>query len=56
MNADAKARQRWVLALASLGSFMVALDGLVVITALTTIRRDLDASIAQLSGRSTRSR
>jgi EmrB/QacA subfamily drug resistance transporter len=48
MNADAKARQRWVLALASLGSFMVALDGLVVITALTTIRRDLDASIAQL--------
>jgi EmrB/QacA subfamily drug resistance transporter len=40
--------QRWVLALASLGSFMVALDGLVVTTALTTIRRDLDASLAEL--------
>jgi EmrB/QacA subfamily drug resistance transporter len=38
----------WVLALASLGSFMVALDGLVVMTALSTIRRDLDASAAQL--------
>jgi EmrB/QacA subfamily drug resistance transporter len=40
--------QRWVLALASVGSFMVALDGLVVITALSTIRVDLDASIAEL--------
>jgi EmrB/QacA subfamily drug resistance transporter len=40
--------QIWVLALASLGSFMVALDGLVVTTALTAIRRDLDASVAQL--------
>jgi EmrB/QacA subfamily drug resistance transporter len=40
--------QRWVLALASVGSFMVALDGLVVITALSTIRVDLGASIEQL--------
>jgi EmrB/QacA subfamily drug resistance transporter len=40
--------QKWVLALASVGSFMVALDGLVVITALSTIRVDLDASIAEL--------
>ena len=47
-QASTKARQGWVLALASAASFMVALDGLVVITALTTIRRDLGASIAQL--------
>jgi MFS family permease len=38
----------WALALASLGSFMVALDGLVVTTALTAIRLDLDASVAEL--------
>jgi EmrB/QacA subfamily drug resistance transporter len=43
-----RTEQRWVLALASVGSFMVALDGLVVITALSTIRVDLDASIAEL--------
>jgi EmrB/QacA subfamily drug resistance transporter len=43
-----KAQQRWVLALASLGSFVVALDGLVVITALSTIRQDLDASLEEL--------
>ena len=35
---------KWVLTLASVGSFMVALDGLVVMTALSTIRRDLHAS------------
>jgi EmrB/QacA subfamily drug resistance transporter len=40
--------QRWVLALTSLASFMIALDGLVVTTALTTIRHDLDASIGEL--------
>ncbi|MFC5265266.1 MFS transporter [Kribbella qitaiheensis] len=40
--------QRWVLALTSLGSVMVALDVLVVAAALTTIRQDLDASIEQL--------
>ncbi|TQS39489.1 DHA2 family efflux MFS transporter permease subunit [Cryptosporangium phraense] len=40
--------QRWVLGLSSLGSLMVALDALVVAAALTTIRHDLGASIAQL--------
>jgi EmrB/QacA subfamily drug resistance transporter len=44
----ATAQRRWVLALASVGSFMVALDGLVVITALSTIRTDLGASITEL--------
>jgi EmrB/QacA subfamily drug resistance transporter len=38
----------WALALASVASFMVALDLLVVATALNTIRRDLGASIGQL--------
>jgi EmrB/QacA subfamily drug resistance transporter len=41
-------RQRWVLGLASLASFMVILDTLVVTTALTTIRRDLGASLTSL--------
>ncbi len=40
--------QRWALALASVASFMVVLDLLVVATALNTIRRDLGASIGQL--------
>jgi EmrB/QacA subfamily drug resistance transporter len=48
MAARTSTGQRWVLALASVGSFMVALDGLVVITALSTIRVDLDASVAEL--------
>jgi MFS family permease len=39
---------RWVLALASAASLMVALDTLVVSTALSTIRLDLGASIAEL--------
>jgi EmrB/QacA subfamily drug resistance transporter len=38
----------WVLALASVASFMVALDALVVTTALSTIRISLDASIEAL--------
>ncbi|HWE64160.1 MAG TPA: DHA2 family efflux MFS transporter permease subunit [Chloroflexota bacterium] len=38
----------WVLALTSVASFMVALDALVVATALSTIRRDLGASIETL--------
>ena len=38
----------WVLALASVASLMVALDTLVVSTALTTIRLELGASIEQL--------
>jgi EmrB/QacA subfamily drug resistance transporter len=41
-------RQRWVLALASVAALMVALDQLVVATALNTIRDDLNASIATL--------
>jgi EmrB/QacA subfamily drug resistance transporter len=41
-------RQRWTLALTSLGSFVVVLDFLVVSTALTAIRDDLHASIGDL--------
>ena len=40
--------QRWVLGLASLASFMVILDVLVVAIALTAIRRHLGASLADL--------
>lgn len=40
--------QRWVLVLASVAALMVALDQLVVATALNTIRDDLHASIATL--------
>ncbi|HEY3952040.1 MAG TPA: DHA2 family efflux MFS transporter permease subunit [Streptosporangiaceae bacterium] len=40
--------QRWILALTSLGSFLVVLDMLVVATALTTIHRDLGASMQDL--------
>ncbi|WP_445148047.1 DHA2 family efflux MFS transporter permease subunit [Baekduia sp. Peel2402] len=47
MTTDPRTR-RWVLILASVASFMVALDTLVVSTALTTIRQDLGASIAEL--------
>jgi EmrB/QacA subfamily drug resistance transporter len=43
-----KTARGWVLALASVASLMVALDTLVVTTALSTIRRDLGASIEQL--------
>ncbi|ROP36058.1 DHA2 family efflux MFS transporter permease subunit [Saccharothrix texasensis] len=42
------AGQRWVLVLASVGSFMVVLDLLAVATALTAIQRDLGASLADL--------
>jgi EmrB/QacA subfamily drug resistance transporter len=41
-------RQRWVLVLTSLASLMVALDSLVVSTALGTIHRQLGASIDEL--------
>ncbi len=47
-NSRQKARQTWVLILASLASFMVSLDVTVVMTALTTIHRDLGVSIANL--------
>src|ERR1700694_1814310 len=40
--------KNWVLALASIASFMAALDALVVTTALGTIRADLGASIEML--------
>ncbi len=44
----ARRSRRWVLGLAAVASFMVALDTLVVSTALTTIRLDLGASVAEL--------
>src|SRR3978361_1266655 len=39
---------RWVVALTGIGSLRAALDTLVVSTALSTIRIDLHASVAQL--------
>jgi EmrB/QacA subfamily drug resistance transporter len=42
------ARRAWVLVAASVASFMVALDLLVVTTALDTVRHDLDASPSAL--------
>ncbi len=45
---ESTARQRWVLGLTSIASMMVALDALVVATALTTIRTDLGASVEAL--------
>src|SRR5882757_224898 len=41
-------KQKWILVLAALAAFMTALDTLVVTTALSTIRRDLHASVAEL--------
>jgi len=43
-----KGRLRWVVVLAAVGSFMAALDTLVVASALNTIQRDLGASLADL--------
>jgi EmrB/QacA subfamily drug resistance transporter len=43
-----RSTQRWVLALTATASLMVVLDALVVSTALTSIQRDLGASIEQL--------
>src|SRR3954466_4593482 len=48
MTAATNSTRRWVLGLAAVASFMVALDTLVVSTALTTIRLDLGASAQQL--------
>ena len=42
------ASERWVLGLAALGSAVVALDTLVVATALTTVQDRLGASLAEL--------
>lgn len=51
-TADEKSRmtsaQRWILTLTSLAAFMIALDGTIVVTALTTIRRSLAASVESL--------
>jgi EmrB/QacA subfamily drug resistance transporter len=43
-----KGRLRWVVVLTAVGSFMAALDTLVVASALTTIKRDLGASLTDL--------
>ena len=47
-EASQKSTQTRVLVLTSLASFMIALDALVVSTALSTIRLDLGASVEQL--------
>jgi EmrB/QacA subfamily drug resistance transporter len=47
-QSNSRSGPAWVLVLASVASLMVALDTLVVSTALTTIRLDLGASIEQL--------
>ena len=43
-----KQKRTWVVALTGVGSLMAALDTLVVAVALSTIRTDLGASVAQL--------
>ncbi|MEY9907410.1 EmrB/QacA subfamily drug resistance transporter [Catenulispora sp. MAP12-49] len=52
MSTDRKppmtAAQRWVLTLTSLAAFMIALDGTIVTTALTTIRKSLNTSVETL--------
>ena len=48
IDATSRSTKSWVLALTGLASFMVALDTLVVTTALKTIRADLGASIEAL--------
>src|SRR6478735_3245820 len=45
---DQKGRLRWVVVLTAVGSFMAALDTLVVASALSTIKRDLGASLTDL--------
>ncbi|MEJ3653106.1 MFS transporter [Actinomycetes bacterium KLBMP 9759] len=45
---EQRARRGWALTLASIGSFLVVLDMLVVVTALTSVQRDLGASIDEL--------
>jgi EmrB/QacA subfamily drug resistance transporter len=48
MNPQTTRTTAWVVVLTAIGSFMGALDTLVVSTALPTIRVDLDASVSQL--------
>ena len=45
---DENGRLRWVVVLTAVGSFMAALDTLVVASALSTIRQDLGASLTDL--------
>src|SRR5207244_12814681 len=45
---QANSSQRWALALTPIAFFMVALDALVVITALPAIHRDLGGSVSTL--------
>src|SRR5947208_7824315 len=45
---EAKTSARWALALTPIAFFMVALDALVLITALPSIHRDLGASLSTL--------
>ncbi len=47
-TSDTKRAVGWVVVLTAIGSFMAALDTLVVSTALPTIRLDLGASVSQL--------
>ena len=44
---NTKRATAWVVVLTAIGSFMGALDTLVVSTALPTIRLDLNASVSQ---------
>src|SRR4051794_29832557 len=41
-------QQKWAIGLTGIASFMVALDQIVVSTALTSIQQDLGASLSQL--------
>ncbi|WP_028653466.1 MFS transporter [Nocardioides halotolerans] len=45
---DETRRRRWIIVLTGIGSFMAALDTLVVASALSTIQRDLGASLTDL--------
>src|ERR1700676_3189104 len=47
-NPSKASRRTWLLVLVSIASCMVALDALVVTTALSTIRRDLGTSLETL--------
>src|SRR6266480_5213956 len=48
VTANTRSSIAWVVILAGIGSFMAALDTVVVSTALPTIRVDLGASVSQL--------
>ena len=48
LQTNESGRLRWVVVLTAVGSFMAAMDTLVVASALSTIQRDLGASLADL--------